>query len=38
MIVRAHLMSPLLASVLFASPVASGDIFAVNFNQRVGDV
>ena len=38
MIVRALLMSPMAVSVLFASPAAAGEVLAVDYNKRVGDV
>ena len=37
MIVRALLMIPMLAAVLFASPAAAGEVFAGNYNPGFGD-
>ena len=38
MIVRALLMIPMLAAMLFASPAGAGEVFAGNYNPGVGDV
>ena len=38
MIARLLLMSPMAVSVMFASPAAAVEVFAANYNKRVGDV